>query len=169
MMASEIVVARTVTTGRDPSRTAGLSAPGTPYNSPARMPLERGSHLGPYEILGPLGAGGMGEVYKARDPRLNRTIAIKVLPPHIAERADLRERSEREARAIAAVNHPHICLVHDVGRHAAGTGPAIEFLVMEYLEGETLADRIAKGPLPFDLLVTYAAQIADALDKAHYG
>jgi Tol biopolymer transport system component len=104
----------------------------------------------------------MGEVYKARDPRLDRTVALKVLPAHITERADLRERFEREARAIAAFNHPHICIVHDVGRH-----DDIDYLVMEYLEGETLADRIAKGPLPIEQLVTYGIQIADALDKAH--
>ena len=121
-----------------------------------------GRTLGPYEVLAKLGEGGMGEVYKARDPRLNRTVAIKVLPAHITERAELRERFEREARAIAAFNHPHICVVHDVGRH-----DEIDFLVMEYLEGETLADRIARGPLPFDQLLTYGMQIADALDKAH--
>jgi Tol biopolymer transport system component/tRNA A-37 threonylcarbamoyl transferase component Bud32 len=121
-----------------------------------------GRTLGPYEVLAKLGEGGMGEVYKARDPRLNRTVAIKVLPTHITERAELRERFEREARAIAAFNHPHICVIHDVGRH-----DEIDFLVMEYLDGETLADRIARGPLPFDQLLTYGMQIADALDKAH--
>jgi hypothetical protein len=126
------------------------------------MPLESGVRLGHYEVISPIGAGGMGEVYKGRDPRLNRTIAIKVLPAHITERAELRERFEREARAIAALNHPHICVVHDVGRH-----DEIDFLVMEYLDGETLADRIARGPLPFDQILTYGSQIADALDKAH--
>jgi eukaryotic-like serine/threonine-protein kinase len=126
------------------------------------MPLESGARLGHYEVISPIGAGGMGEVYKARDPRLNRTVAIKVLPAHITERAELRERFEREARAIAAFNHPHICVVHDVGRH-----DEIDFLVMEYLDGETLADRIARGPLPFDHILTYGSQIADALDKAH--
>jgi Tol biopolymer transport system component/tRNA A-37 threonylcarbamoyl transferase component Bud32 len=126
------------------------------------MPLENGARLGHYEVISPIGAGGMGEVYKARDPRLNRTVAIKVLPAHITERAELRERFEREARAIAAFNHPHICVVHDVGWQ-----DEIDFLVMEYLEGETLADRIARGPLPFDQIVTYGTQIADALDKAH--
>jgi Tol biopolymer transport system component len=113
-------------------------------------------------VISPIAAGGMGEVYKARDPRLDRTVALKVLPAHITERAELRERFEREARAIAAFNHPHICVIHDVGRH-----DDIDFLVMEYLEGETLADRIARGPLPFDQLATYGMQIADALDKAH--
>src|SRR5262245_27024556 len=113
------------------------------------MPLESGARLGHYAVISPLGAGGMGEVYKARYPRLNRTVAIKILPAHITERAELRERFEREARTIAAFNHPHVCVVHDVGRH-----DEIDFLVMEYLEGETLADRIANGPLPVDQLFT---------------
>jgi len=126
------------------------------------MPQEAGSRLGPYEILSPIGAGGMGEVYKARDPRLNRTVAIKVLPSHIAERPDLKQRFEREAQTIASLNHPHICVVYDVGQHE-GT----DFLVMEFLEGETLADRLSKGPLPYDQLITYAHQIVNALDKAH--
>src|SRR5437870_1222151 len=125
------------------------------------MSLEPGRQLGPYEIVSPIGAGGMGEVYKARDARLNRTVAIKVLPAHLAE-TEQKQRFEREAQAIAALNHPHICVVHDVGRHEG-----VDFLVMEFLEGETLADRIAKGPLPFDQLLTYAIQIGDALDKAH--
>jgi serine/threonine protein kinase/dipeptidyl aminopeptidase/acylaminoacyl peptidase len=129
--------------------------------SAAAMPLENGQPLGPYEILSLIGAGGMGEVYKARDPRLGRTVAIKVLPSGTAE-AGWKQRFEREAQAIASLNHPHICVVYDVGRHEG-----IDFLVMEFLEGETLADRIAKGPIPFDQLLTYAIQIADALDKAH--
>src|SRR5439155_3165303 len=134
------------------------------YNSRA-MPLENGTVLSHYEIIAPVGAGGMGEVYKARDPRLNRTVAVKVLPAHIAERADPKQRFEREAQAIASLNHPHICVVHDIGHH-----DGIDFIVMEYLEGETLADRLAKGPIPFDQLLTHAIQIADALDKAHrYG
>ena len=112
--------------------------------------------------VAPIGAGGMGEVYKARDPRLNRTVAIKVLPLHIAERPDLKQRFEREAQTIASLNHPHICVVYDVGQHE-GT----DFLVMEFLEGETLADRLSKGPLPYDQLITYAHQIVNALDKAH--
>jgi eukaryotic-like serine/threonine-protein kinase len=135
------------------------------------MPLASGTRLGPYEVLSPIGAGGMGEVYEAKDPRLNRTVAVKVLPPHMAERTELRERFEREARAIASLNHPHICVVHDAGWHpstpSTGSGQAIDYLVMEYLEGETLADRIRKGPLPVDQLLTYATQIADVLDKAH--
>jgi serine/threonine protein kinase len=125
------------------------------------MPLENGAQLGPYEILSPIGAGGMGEVYRARDPRLNRTVAIKILPPDLAQ-AERRQRFEREAQAIASLNHPHICVVHDVG-HERG----IDFLVMEYLEGETLADRLTRGPLPLDQLLTTAIQIGDALDKAH--
>src|SRR4051794_25794598 len=104
------------------------------------MPLAAGARLGVYQIVAPIGAGGMGEVYKAHDARLNRTVAIKILPPHLAE-AERKQRFEREARAIAALNHPHICTVHDVGLH-----DGIDFLVMEFLEGETLADRIGKGP-----------------------
>jgi serine/threonine protein kinase len=121
-----------------------------------------GARLGPFEILAPVGAGGMGEVYKARDTRLNRIVAIKVLPTHLADRADLRERFEREARTIASLNHPHICTLYDTG-HQDGT----DFLVMEYLEGETLAHRLMKGPLPLDQVLQYAVEIADALDKAH--
>ena len=101
------------------------------------MPLGPGAKLGPYEILAPLGAGGMGEVYRARDTRLDRTVAIKVLPDHLAANPDLRQRFEREARAISSLNHPHICALYDVG-HEDG----IDYLVMEYLEGETLADRL---------------------------
>jgi eukaryotic-like serine/threonine-protein kinase len=123
--------------------------------------LEAGAQLGPYEIVSPIGAGGMGEVYKARDPRLNRTVAIKILPPDIAE-AERRQRFEREAQAIASLNHPHICVVHDVGRYGN-----VDYLVMELLEGETLADRLTRGALPFDQLIALAIQICDALDKAH--
>jgi serine/threonine protein kinase len=126
------------------------------------MPIESGKSLGHYEIQSSIGAGGMGEVYKARDPRLNRTVAVKVLPQHIADRPELKLRFEREAQIVAALNHPHICVVHDVGQQ-----DGVHFLVMEYLEGETLASRIARGPIAFDQLLTYAAQIADALDKAH--
>src|SRR3990170_5631965 len=118
--------------------------------------------LGPYEILSQIGAGGMGEVYKARDTRLDRIVAIKVLPAHLADRPDLRERFEREAKTIASLNHPHICTLHDIGRQD-GT----DFLVMEYLEGETLATRLLKGPLPLEQVLQYAIEIADALDKAH--
>ncbi len=124
--------------------------------------LTAGTRLGPYEIATMLGAGGMGEVYAARDTRLNRTVAIKVLPPHVASDPELRQRLEREARSIAALNHPHICVLHDVG-HDSGT----DFLVMEHLQGETLADRLKKGPLPLDQALRYAIEISDALDKAH--
>jgi Tol biopolymer transport system component/predicted Ser/Thr protein kinase len=121
-----------------------------------------GKRLGPYEILSSIGAGGMGEVYRAKDTRLDRIVAIKVLPPHLADRAELRERFEREAKAISSLNHPHICTLYDVG-HQDG----IDYLVMEYVEGETLAARLAKGPLPLDQVLQYAIEIADALDKAH--
>src|ERR1700682_74300 len=115
------------------------------------MPLSAGDKLGPYEILAPIGAGGMGEVYKARDTRLDRVVAIKVLPAHFADRPELRERFDREARTIASLNHPHICVLYDVG-HQDG----IDFLVMEYLEGETLAQRLAKGPLRLEQVWQYA-------------
>ncbi|MBI4906854.1 MAG: serine/threonine-protein kinase [Acidobacteria bacterium] len=126
------------------------------------MPLTTGDKLGPYEILAPIGAGGMGEVYKARDSRLERTVAIKVLPEHIAKREDLRARFEREARAVASLNHPNICVLYDIGEQD-GTA----FMVMEYLEGETLAGRIDRGPLEVDAALRYATQTADALDRAH--
>jgi serine/threonine protein kinase len=125
------------------------------------MALPTGTQLGPHEILSAIGAGGMGEVYKARDTRLERIVAIKVLPAHLADRAELRERFDREARAISSLNHPHICILYDVG-HQDG----VDYLVMEYVEGETLAARLAKGPLPLDQVLQYAIEIADALDKA---
>ncbi len=126
------------------------------------MPITTGTRLGAYEIISAIGAGGMGEVYRARDTRLNRSVAIKVLPEHFADRPELHERFEREARTIASLNHPHICTLHDVGREG-GT----DYLVMEYIEGETLAQRLAKGPLPIQQVLQYAIEIADALDKAH--
>ncbi len=126
------------------------------------MPLAAGTRLGPYEILSPIGAGGMGEVYKARDTRLERTVAVKVLPPHVADRPEFRQRFEREARAIAALNHPHICTLHDIGEQ-----DGIHFLVMEHLEGETVAARLGRGPLPVDQVLAYAIEIADALAQAH--
>ena len=115
-----------------------------------------GRQLGPYQILGLLGSGGMGEVYKARDTRLNRTVAIKVIPKHLAERKDLRQRFEREARAIAGLNHPHICALHDIGSHEG-----VDFLVMEYLEGERLSERLKKGPLPLKQLLQVAMEITE--------
>jgi eukaryotic-like serine/threonine-protein kinase len=126
------------------------------------MAIHSGTRLGPYEILSAIGAGGMGEVYKALDTRLDRTVAIKVLPEHLADKPELRERFEREARTIGSLNHPHICSLYDIGCQ-----DGIDFLVMEYLEGETLATRLLKGPLPLDQLLGYAIEISDALDKAH--
>jgi Tol biopolymer transport system component len=123
------------------------------------MPLTTGSHLGPYDILSLLGAGGFGEVYKARDTRLDRTVAIKILPSADPE---LKARFEREAKAIAALTHPHICTLYDVG-HQDGT----DYLVMEYLEGETLAARISRGPIKIDEALKIAIEIAEALDAAH--
>jgi serine/threonine protein kinase/Tol biopolymer transport system component len=126
------------------------------------MTLAAGSRLGPYEIVSPLGAGGMGEVYKARDTRLERTVAVKVLSSHLSASPEVRQRFEREAKTISQLSHPHICALHDVGREGE-----TEYLVMEYLEGETLAERLAKGPLPLEQTLRYGMQIADALDRAH--
>jgi eukaryotic-like serine/threonine-protein kinase len=126
------------------------------------MTVNAGTRLGPYEILTAIGAGGMGEVYRARDTRLNRIVAIKVLPAHLADRTESRERFEREARTIASLNHPHICTLHDIGQQ-----DGIDYLVMEFLEGETLAQRLVKGPLPLEQVLQYAIEISDALDKAH--
>jgi eukaryotic-like serine/threonine-protein kinase len=126
------------------------------------MAILPGRRLGPYEILSSIGAGGMGEVYRARDTRLDRIVAIKVLPTHLADRSELRERFEREARTIASLNHPHICTLFDIGQQ-----DGIDFLVMEHLEGETLAQRLLKGSLPLEQVLQYAIEISDALDKAH--
>jgi len=126
------------------------------------MHLTPGTKLGPYEVIAPLGAGGMGEVYRARDTRLGRDVAIKVLPQHLRENADVHARFEREARTISSLNHPHICTLHDVGREGE-----IEYLVMELVDGETLAQRIAKGPVPVAEALKLGIQIADALDRAH--
>ncbi|HTD51767.1 MAG TPA: protein kinase, partial [Thermoanaerobaculia bacterium] len=126
------------------------------------MPLPAGTRLGPYEILSPLGAGGMGEVYRARDTRLERTVAVKVLPQRLSASPESRQRFEREAKTISQFAHPHICALYDVGREGE-----TEYLVMEYLEGETLADRLAKGPLPVEQTLRQGTEIADALDKAH--
>ena len=126
------------------------------------MTLAAGTRLGPYEILAPVGAGGMGEVYRARDTRLDRTVAIKVLPSHLSADTDHKRRFEREAKTISSLSHPHICALHDVG-HQDGT----DYLVMEYVEGETLSDRLVNGPLPTEQVLRYGMEIADALDKAH--
>jgi serine/threonine protein kinase len=126
------------------------------------MGLATGAKLGPYEILSPLGAGGMGEVYRARDMRLDRDVAVKVLPARLAADPLFRQRFEREARTVSSLNHPHICTLYDIGREGE-----TDFLVMEYLEGETLAERLKRGPLPLAELVKIGMQISDALDKAH--
>ncbi len=126
------------------------------------MALTPGTRLGPYEILSPLGSGGMGEVYRARDTRLQRTVAIKVLPAHVLSDPGLRARFEREARTISSLDHPNICVLHDVGREAD-----LEYLVMQHLDGETLAARLARGPLTLAEALRYGADIASALDKAH--
>ncbi|HVT44251.1 MAG TPA: protein kinase, partial [Thermoanaerobaculia bacterium] len=124
--------------------------------------IEAGQRLGPYEIVAPIGAGGMGEVWKALDTRLDRHVAVKVLPAALAADAKLNERFDREAKAISALSHPHICTLHDVG-HEGGTS----FLVMEYLEGESLADRLRRGPLPMNEVLRYGQHIAQALEAAH--
>ena len=126
------------------------------------MPFAPGDHLGPYQILSALGAGGMGEVYRARDTRLDRSVALKVLHAHIAQDALRRQRFEREARAVSRLNHPNICTLFDVGQHN-GDG----FLVMELLDGETLAQRLKRGPLPLPAALRYAIEIAEALEQAH--
>ena len=126
------------------------------------MALSPGARLGPYEVVSALGAGGMGEVYKARDTRLDRTVAIKILPAQLAADLRFRERFAREAKAISQLSHAHICTLHDVGRH-----DGIDYLVMEYLEGQTLAQRLLKDALPVDQALQFAVQIADALDRAH--
>ena len=126
------------------------------------MALTPGTRLGPYKITAQIGAGGMGEVYRARDTRLSRTVAVKVLPSPLAQSAESRERFEREARLIASLNHPHICTLYDVGREGN-----VEYLVMEHLEGETLSSRLQRGPVSLEQTLEYSMQIADALDKAH--
>jgi eukaryotic-like serine/threonine-protein kinase len=126
------------------------------------MALANGTRLGPYEIVAALGAGGMGEVYRALDTRLDRTVAVKILPPHFADDATRRQRFEREAKVISGLNHPNICTVHDIG-HQDG----VDFIVMEFLEGESLAERLLKGPLSASQVMQYGTQLASALDKAH--
>jgi serine/threonine protein kinase len=126
------------------------------------MPVQSGTRLGPYEIVAPLGAGGMGEVWKARDTRLDRIVAVKVLPAALTNDAHFRSRFEREARAISQLNHPHICTLHDVGE-----ADGISYLVMELVDGQSLADLIGRGALPMSEVLLYGSQIADALDRAH--
>jgi eukaryotic-like serine/threonine-protein kinase len=126
------------------------------------MSLTSGTKLGPYEIQSPLGSGGMGEVYRAKDTRLDRTVAVKVLPSHLSENPEARQRFDREARSISSLNHPNICTLHDVG-HQDG----IDYLVMEYLEGETLADRLRKGPLTTEQVLRYGIEICEGLERAH--
>src|SRR5437879_6200729 len=126
------------------------------------MSLTMGTRLGPYEVVAPVGAGGMGEVYRARDTRLGRDVAIKVLPSRLSENLEARARFEREARVVSGLNHPHICVLHDLGREGG-----IDYLVMELVEGESLAERIARGPLAIGEVLRLGAEIADALDRAH--
>src|SRR5579864_6550509 len=128
------------------------------------MGLSPGTRLGPYEIQSALGAGGMGEVYRARDTRLDRTVAIKILPVHLTDNAEAKQRFEREARAISSLTHPNICTLYDVG-HQDG----MDYLVMEFVEGETLADRLMKGPLPPEQVLKYGIEICEGLEKAHRG
>src|SRR5437867_6624632 len=145
------------------------------------MAITAGTRLGPYEVLAPLGAGGMGEVWKARDTRLDRSVAIKVLPAEFAENAQLKLRFEREAKTISQLNHPNICTLYDVGFLGGGPPPSaadaaegrgapqsgVPYLVMELLDGESLADRLTKGPLPIEQVLRYGIEIAEALEKAH--
>src|SRR5271167_4214887 len=126
------------------------------------MALTSGTKLGPYEIQSALGAGGMGEVYRARDTRLDRTVAVKILPAHLSSSPELKARFEREARAVSSLNHPHICQLYDVGMQDGAS-----FLVMEYLEGESLADRLRRGALPLKQALEFGIQIAEALSTAH--
>src|SRR5437667_12637165 len=123
------------------------------------MPLTPSTKLGPYEILTPLGAGGMGEVYRARDTRLDRTVAVKILPVQFSDDPVRKQRFEREAKTISSLNHPNICTLHDVGSQ-----DGVDYLVMECVEGETLAKRLEKGPLPLEEVLKYGVQIASALD-----
>jgi eukaryotic-like serine/threonine-protein kinase len=126
------------------------------------MPLASGKKIGPYEILSSAGSGGMGEVYRARDSRLDRIVAIKVIAGDVSNNAELRQRFEREARAISSLSHPHICALHDIGEIDGN-----DYMVMEFLEGESLADRLVKGPLPAEQVLRYGMEIADALEAAH--
>src|ERR1700677_2639558 len=126
------------------------------------MTLTAGTRFGPYEVQSPIGAGGMGEVYRAKDTRLDRTVAVKILPSHLSDNPEAKQRFDREARAISSLNHPNICTLHDVG-HQDG----IDFLVMEFLDGETLADRLRKGPLPTEQVLKIGIEICEGLERAH--
>src|SRR6478609_2125133 len=126
------------------------------------MSLTSGSRLGPYEIQSPLGAGGMGEVYRALDTRLQRIVAVKILPSHLSENPEAKERFDREARTISSLNHPNICTLHDIG-HQDG----VDYLVMDYLEGETLASQLDKGALAPDQVLKYGIEICEGLEMAH--
>src|SRR5688572_21322380 len=130
------------------------------------MPLTPGHRLGPYEIVGPIGQGGMGEVYRGRDTRLDRDVAIKVLPPLLAGDPQFLSRFQREAKSISALNHPHICGLYDVGEAAIGA-ETLHYLVLEMIEGESLAQRLARGPLALDEVLRWGAEVASALDAAH--
>ncbi|HTQ95913.1 MAG TPA: serine/threonine-protein kinase, partial [Candidatus Acidoferrum sp.] len=131
------------------------------YN-PCTMPLDSGTKLGPYEIQSSLGSGGMGEVYRAKDTRLDRSVAIKILPAHLSSDPARKQRFEREAKTISGLNHPNICTLHDVGSHEG-----VDYIVMECVEGESLAQRLEKGPMPPNQVIKIGAELADALDKAH--
>src|ERR1700674_1426814 len=126
------------------------------------MALNPGTKLGPYEIVAPLGAGGMGEVYRAKDTRLDRMVAVKILPEHLAKTPEAKQRFEREARAVSSLSHAHICALFDVGSQ-----DGLEYLVMEYLEGETLAERLGKGPLEIEEVQRIGMEISEALETAH--
>src|SRR5271155_5374352 len=126
------------------------------------MPITPGMRFGPYEIVAAIGAGGMGEVYSAKDTRLERMVAIKILLSHLSENPDLLARFEREAKIVSGLQHPNICVLHDIGKHEGA-----DYLVMEYLEGETLATRLARGPMKIKEAIEVGIAIADALDKAH--
>src|SRR4051812_14034774 len=140
----------------------GCAFPNRGYNPRTPMPISIGQKLGPYEITGAIGAGGMGEVYRAKDTRLDRVVAVKVLPESVQNDPELKARFEREARALSAFQHPHICTLYDVGEQ-----DGVGYLVMEYIEGETLSARLERGPLPTEQLLRIAIDVADALDKAH--
>src|ERR1700730_15894221 len=126
------------------------------------MALDPGTRLGPYEVVAPLGTGGMGEVYRARDTRLERTVAIKILPAQFSSDPVHKQRFEREAKSVSSLNHPNICVLYDVGHH-----DGMDYLVMECIEGETLAKSLERGALPTEQVLKIATEIADGLDKAH--